>query len=184
MGYLLASPIRRLQLSPARLLSPHVAPGMTVLDIGCAMGFLTLPAARLVGPEGRVIAVDLQPRMLETLRRRARRSGLSERIEARACDAVSLGIDDLEGSVDVALAIAVIHEVPDAGTAFAELCQALRPGGRLLFVEPAGHVSRAELEESVDAARSTGLEVVSPLEVRRSHAMVLRRPAGSADRDS
>jgi ubiquinone/menaquinone biosynthesis C-methylase UbiE len=51
---------------------------MTVLAPGPGMGFFTIPLARLVGPSGRVIAVDLQPKMIESLKRRASKAGVLE----------------------------------------------------------------------------------------------------------
>jgi len=71
LGYLLASPVRRLLQDPRKLLGPYVREGMTVLEPGPGMGFFTLEIARLVGPSGRVVAVDIQPRMLSSLRRRS-----------------------------------------------------------------------------------------------------------------
>ncbi|MFY9643515.1 MAG: hypothetical protein WCD20_15720 [Rhodomicrobium sp.] len=59
MGYLLASPIRKWWQDPARILSPYVRAGMTVLEPGPGMGFFTLEIARLVGPSGRLVAVDV-----------------------------------------------------------------------------------------------------------------------------
>jgi len=49
VGYLLASPIRKLFQNPPKILSPYVENGMKVLDIGCVMGFFSLPLARMVG---------------------------------------------------------------------------------------------------------------------------------------
>ena len=83
VGYILASPIRKLVQDPARMLKPFVRVGMTVLEPGPGMGFFTLELARLVGPEGRVIAVDVQPQMIAGLRRRAERAGLIDRIDIR-----------------------------------------------------------------------------------------------------
>jgi ubiquinone/menaquinone biosynthesis C-methylase UbiE len=68
IGYLLLSPFRRWGQNPNAVLGPYVTRGMTVLDVGCAMGFFTLDLARLVGSNGRVIAVDLQSRMLRSRR--------------------------------------------------------------------------------------------------------------------
>ena len=70
-----------------------------VVDVGCAMGYFTLPLAGLVGPTGRVIAVDLQARMLRALDRRARRAGLSEPIETRRCGADSLELATLPAAL-------------------------------------------------------------------------------------
>src|SRR5512133_3839237 len=115
LGYLLVSPLRRLVHDPAALLAPLVREGMTVLEPGPGMGFFTLEAARRVGPRGRVVAVDLQPRMLAALRRRAERAGLADRIEAREARPDALGVEDLAGTVDLVLALLVVHELPDEG---------------------------------------------------------------------
>jgi ubiquinone/menaquinone biosynthesis C-methylase UbiE len=79
---LLTGWVRRLINRPKRILRPHVATGDTVVDLGCGPGFFTLPLAELVGPEGRVVAVDVQEGMLEIVRTRAEAAGLSSRIAA------------------------------------------------------------------------------------------------------
>jgi predicted methyltransferase len=79
IGYLLASPLRRwFGQDPAKILSPYVREAMTVLEPGPGMGFFTIPLARLVGPSGRVVTVDLQPKMIESLKRRASKAGVLE----------------------------------------------------------------------------------------------------------
>lgn len=175
IGYLLLSPLRRWGQSPKTLLGPHVSPGMTVLDLGSAMGFFTLELARLVGPEGRVIAVDLQERMLRTLAKRAERQGVADRIEPRLCREDNLGIDDLAGAVDFALAFAVVHEVPDQEDFLEQIHRTLRPGARLLLSEPAGHVDGQEFGQTVAAAERVGFEIVERPTIRRSRSVLLRR---------
>ena len=64
VGYLLLSPVRKLLTNPDRILEPYIRSGMTVLDAGTAMGFFSLPIARLVGESGHVVCVDLQERMV------------------------------------------------------------------------------------------------------------------------
>lgn len=157
IGWLLASPIRRLGQDPARILAPHVREGMTVLEPGPGMGFFTLELARRVGPGGRVIAVDLQPRMLAGLRRRVARAGLDGRIVTRLAPAESLGVDDLAGAVDFVLAFAMVHELPSAERFFAEIRATLAPGGKVLVAEPRGHVKPPEFEATLAAARRAGL---------------------------
>ena len=71
VGYLLASPLRKIFQNPDKILSAYVKEGMKVLDIGCAMGFFSLPMARMVGSGGKVICVDIQPNMLSSLKKRA-----------------------------------------------------------------------------------------------------------------
>ena len=177
LGYLLASPLRRLAQDPRRILEPHVRRGMVALDVGCAMGFFTLPMARLVGEDGGVIAVDLQEKMTRSLERRARRAGLSSRIQIRTCTSTSLGIDDLDGRIDFALAFAVLHEMPDISRALADICRSLRPGGVLLIAEPRGHVSDQDFDNTSAIAIGYGLDVVNSSPIRRSHTLLLSRRA-------
>jgi len=175
LGYLLASPIRRLLEDPSEVLAPYVAEGMTVLEPGPGMGFFTLELARRVGPSGRVVAVDVQPRMIEGLKRRAKRAGLGERVEARPAAPESLGVADLAGAVDFVLAYAVVHELPATNTFFAEVAAALRPGGTLLLAEPTGHVSDHEFETELQAAAQAGLDVADRPSLRRSRAALLKK---------
>lgn len=159
LGYLLLNPLRKWLENPDRLLGAFVCPGMTVLEPGCAMGYFTLALARMVGPAGRVIAVDIQPGMLAVLSRRAGKAGLSERIEIRTASTESMGIEDLTHSVDFAAALHVVHEMPDPGIFFDQVRKALRPGGRLLVVEPRGHVSVEEFSRMVAFSERAGFTV-------------------------
>jgi ubiquinone/menaquinone biosynthesis C-methylase UbiE len=175
IGYLLACPVRRwVGENPEDLLAPYVREGMTVLEPGPGMGFFTLPLARMVGPAGRVVAVDIQAKMLDSLQRRARKAGVHSRVETRLAKPESMGLDDLMGAVDFVLAFAVVHEMPSAQAFFNEAAAALKPGGLLFFAEPAGHVKQEHFQKELDAARQAGLETVSQPAVRRSHAAVLR----------
>ena len=155
-GYLLLVPLRQLLGSPARWLGPFVREGMTVLEPGPGMGYYTLDLARMVGPRGRVVAVDVQDKMLAGLRKRAVRAGLAERIELRLAEAESLGVDDLAGQVDLVVAIHMVHEMPSTARFFDESFRALRPGGQLLFAEPRIHVSRERFERMIAKAERAG----------------------------
>lgn len=173
LGYLLLSPLRRLRQDPAHILAPYVREGMTVLEPGPGMGYFTLELARRVGPAGRVVAVDLQPRMLAALRRRAERAGLGARIEVRRATGSDLGVADLAGRVGFVLAFALVHEVPDAGAFFAQAAAALEPGGRLLLAEPTGHVSGEEFAETLAAAAARGLAPAGAPAIRGSRTALL-----------
>jgi 2-polyprenyl-3-methyl-5-hydroxy-6-metoxy-1,4-benzoquinol methylase len=173
VGYLLASPVRRLFQRPEQILGLHVREGMTVLDIGCAMGFFSLPLARLVGPTGRVVCVDLQEKMLHALRKRARKAGLEARIEARQSSRDSLGLGDIHEQIDFALAFAVVHELADPSNFFRETHAALKPGTRLLVAEPSGHVSSAAFNASLGLARECGFATVAAPPIARSHVALL-----------
>jgi ubiquinone/menaquinone biosynthesis C-methylase UbiE len=180
LGYFLASPIRRwIDVGdPEAFLSSYVRPGMTVLEPGPGMGFFTLPMAKIVGSSGRIIAIDIQPRMLEGLRRRATKAGVLPRIETRLARPDSLGIEDLTGKVDFVLAYAVVHEMPSTEAFFNETSSALKPDGRLLLVEPAGHVDAAKFTEELDAARRNGLRLEEEPKMPRKLAAQFTKIAG------
>jgi SAM-dependent methyltransferase len=173
LGYLLASPVRKLAYRPAKLLAPYVREGMTVLEPGPGMGFFTLDLARLVGGTGRVIAVDIQPRMLERLRRRAAKAGVLDRLDIRLVEPGSLGIADLAGAVDFTLAFAMVHEMPDAAAFFREAAQASKPGAHLLLAEPSGHVTPAQFDAELQVAGEAGFTRVESPKVSGNHAALL-----------
>jgi ubiquinone/menaquinone biosynthesis C-methylase UbiE len=175
IGYLLLSPLRRLGQDPAKILAPYVREGMTVFEPGAGMGYFTLELARRVGPSGRVVVVDIQPKMLAGLKRRAARRGLLERIDARLAQPESLGLADLTGTVDFALAFAMVHEMPDVAHFFVETACALKPGASVLLAEPSGHVKEAEFENELRAAAAAGLQLADRPSVRRSHAALLKK---------
>jgi SAM-dependent methyltransferase len=180
LGYLLASPLRRLLHNERKILAPYIRPGMTVLEPGPGMGFFTLELARLVGPSGRVIAVDVQPKMIAGLKRRAAGAHLRDRIDARLAAHDSLGINDLAGSVDFILAFAVVHEMPAPGPFFADAGAASKPGARLLFVEPAGHVKDESFAKELQAAAGAGFAVIDRPKIARTHAALLQKQSVGA----
>jgi ubiquinone/menaquinone biosynthesis C-methylase UbiE len=172
LGFLLASSLRRFLYSPEDILEPHIRKGMNVLDLGCGMGFFSLPMARLVGETGRVVCVDLQARMIKGLLRRAKKAGLSDRIDARVSQN-SLMLNDIAGKIDFVLAFAVVHEVPDKERLLSEIWNTVKEGGKLLIAEPKAHVSKTDFDRTISIARSVGFEVINDLSIRRSYAMLL-----------
>jgi SAM-dependent methyltransferase len=175
LGYWLICPLRRRRQDPAEILRPHVYEGMRVLEPGSGMGFFTLELARLVGASGRVIAVDIQPKMLGRLKRRAVKSGLLDRIDARLVSPDSMGIGDLRGSIDFTLAFAVVHELPDASRFFSEVSAASKLGASLLLAEPKGHVKLSEFDSELKAASEAGFDVVDRPAIRHSLAALLKK---------
>ena len=130
---LIDNPLRRRIQPPEEMPLRHgVEPGMRVLDVGPGNGRYTLATARYVGAGGRVVAVDIEPRMVERVRARARAEGV-DNVEARVADVYDLPFD--EGTFDAAYLIAVIGEIPEPERALAEFHRVLRPGGRLAFSE-------------------------------------------------
>jgi len=175
IGYFLINPLRRFLQDPDEILAPYVKPGMRVLEVGPGMGYFSLPIARLAGETGRVYCVDMEERMLSRLKKRSARAGLSGRIEPRLCSRASLGLEGLDGTMDFALAFAVVHEVPDQMNLFAEIHRALRPGGLLLVSEPTGHVSGQEFAQTLLKARAAGFSARSSPAITRSLSAVLEK---------
>jgi len=158
---------------PATILGPFVSEGMTVVEPGPGMGFFTMELARLVGRPGRVVAIDVQPKMLVELRHRAGKAGLLDRIEARQGPGDGMGLDDLEGQVDFVLAFAVVHELPGAERFFAEVSKALKPGCRLLLAEPHLQVSEKAFAATLQTAGQNGFRVDSRPVIRWTRSAVL-----------
>ena len=169
----LAKPIRYLFETPPRLLKSYVKRGMTALDAGCGAGYYSLGMARLVGPDGKVIAVDTKTEAIEDLRKKAEEAGLSGRIETRVCSEEDLGVGDLLGQIDFALAVYVVHHAKDAAKLMSDVYEALKPGGKFLVIEPRHHASPAE-QESVEAlARASGFTIGEHPRLKRDWAVTL-----------
>jgi ubiquinone/menaquinone biosynthesis C-methylase UbiE len=165
---MLLNPLRNFLENPGKLLGPYVREGMTVIEPGCGMGFFTLPLAKMVGPSGKVIVIDVQEIMIEKVQKRARRAGLEDRIESRLVKGSSLNLNGTAGKGDLALALYVVHEVPNQFLFFSELSEAIKPGCKLLVYEPAGHISEEEFQKSLSIAVSAGLLLDSTEHVGRS----------------
>lgn len=171
-GYFIDNPLRRLLHDPKKIVGPYVKPGMTVMDIGCGMGFCSISMAKMVGDNGRVIAVDFQQKMLDVLRRRAEKAGVADRITTHKCEQDRLGI---EAHADFALAFMMVHEVPDQPRLLAEIYACLKPGGKLLVAEPKIHVPGPAFKQTVATAEELGFRVAEEPPVRWCRAVVLQK---------
>jgi len=107
-------------------------PGMRVLDVGCGPGRLTVPMAKKVGPQGEVVAIDIQPRMLARAQEKARQAGLHN----VSFHEVKMGNGKLNfGQFDLAVLVNVLGEIPEREGALAEIFRVLKPGGLLSVTE-------------------------------------------------
>ncbi|GIK38967.1 MAG: hypothetical protein BroJett011_28000 [Chloroflexota bacterium] len=106
----------------------ELKPGERVVDVGSGAGIDSLIAAKMVGPTGRVIGVDMTPAMLNKARRAAAEAGLTN-VEFREGYAEALPVPD--GWADVVISNGVLNLMPDKAAALGEMARVLRPGGRL-----------------------------------------------------
>ena len=106
----------------------ELRPGERVVDVGCGAGIDSLIAAKKVGPDGRVIGVDMTPSMLEKARQGAKEAGLRN-VEFREGYAEALPIED--GWADVVISNGVLNLMPDKSAALDEMSRVLKAGGRL-----------------------------------------------------
>jgi precorrin-6B methylase 2 len=110
----------------------ELEPGMAVADIGAGSGYYSWRMAERVGPGGTVYAVDVQPEMIELLRRQMKRRGAAN-VKAILGAAADPRLP--AASLDLALMVDVYHELEYPYEMLAAVTRALKPGGRLVFVE-------------------------------------------------
>jgi len=175
IGYFLATPLRRLLQNPRRILKPWISEGAVVIEPGPGMGFFTLDLARFAGAHGRVVALDIQPKMLNVLKRRARRARLLDRIDARLIGPDRMELADLKGRADLVFAFAVVHELPSAEEFFRAMREVLKSGGTLFISEPHPRVSAEEFAETVKLAEAAGFKEQARPRVPRSLSVLMAR---------
>lgn len=168
-GYTFDNPLRRLVHDPGAILGGYVQAGQTVVDIGCGLGYFSIALAGMVGPGGKVLALDVQSQMIKRARRRAERRGVAERIDFRISSANQLGVN---APVDFVLAFWVVHEFADPEKLLIEVHSILQSHGQLLIVEPRGHVSASRFFDTVEFAKKAGFKTSNGPAVRWSRSVV------------
>jgi 2-polyprenyl-3-methyl-5-hydroxy-6-metoxy-1,4-benzoquinol methylase len=126
------NPFTRSTQAQAIIRCAGIRPGMQVLDVGCGPGRVAVPAALAVGPQGVVLALDLQPAMLRRARARAEAAGVHNMEFLQA----GIGEGKLQQArFDRAILSTVLGEIPDRRAALREIFEALKPGGVLAISE-------------------------------------------------
>jgi len=122
--------------------------GMVVVDYGCGPGRYTLPVAKLVGPKGKVFAIDIQPLAISTIKEKAAHKSLTN-IEAILVDSYDTGIQD--SSIDLVLLVDTFHQIKDSKALLQEIHRILKQDGTL-FMDP-GHMKISRAREIVESSR-------------------------------
>jgi len=116
-------------VNPYKLLdAAGLKPGQKVLEVGCGPGFFTIPAAKIVGAEGVVYALDVNPFAVETVQRKVEKEGL-DNVKILFADAAKTGLPD--ESVDLAFLFGVIHALEDVDAVMQEMHRVLKAKGIL-----------------------------------------------------
>lgn len=160
---------RRMLQNPYKLLRPYINEGMTVLDLGCGTGYFSIPLADLVGANGHVIAIDTQQGMLAILEEKCRKNRV-ENLTIKRNNAASISIQE---KLDFAIAIYVMHELPNQKSFLQEVHRSLKKGGKLLIIEPNIIVSRKHFNMTIDCALEIGFAIDKKPKVTFSKAILL-----------
>jgi ubiquinone/menaquinone biosynthesis C-methylase UbiE len=155
LGFLVNNPIRRRYMRPL-LDRVGIRLGECVLELGPGPGVFTVDAARHVGPEGRIVAVDIQPAMIAQVRQRAEEAGLTN-VEPHVASAYELPLE--EESVDRAFLVTVLPEIPDQARALAELYRVIKPGGVLSISEEFSDPDYPFASETIRRVEAAGFKL-------------------------
>ncbi len=156
-------------------------PGQVACDVGAGNGYHSLRMAAAVGPDGRVVASDLQPEMLALLRERADAAGLRN-IETVSASQTDAGLP--AGGCDLVLLVDVYHELADPSAMLASLRASLSPEGRLVLVEFRGEDDAVPIKPEHKMTRDQVLRELEPRGFRLvqdvpglpwQHVLVFRR---------
>ncbi len=133
LATLIDNPLRRKIQPPAEMPLRHgLEPGMKVLEVGPGNGRYTCQAARFLGDQGKITAIDIEPKMIERVRQIAQAEGVTN-LETRVADVYQLPFAD--GEFDAIQMITVISEIPEPERAMRECSRVLSPTGTLAFSE-------------------------------------------------
>jgi ubiquinone/menaquinone biosynthesis C-methylase UbiE len=163
---------RKMVHNPYRILSSCIRKGDTVVDVGCGMGYFSIPMAFMVGQQGKVVAVDLQKKVLEKLRTRAEKGGVIDRIITIPASQTSL---EVQTKADFVLTFWMVHEVPDRKRFLSEINGLLKKEGKLLIVEPRIHVSKKSFQETLAIAEQSGFRKLTSPKIFVSYACLLEK---------
>jgi ubiquinone/menaquinone biosynthesis C-methylase UbiE len=158
--------------NPYKILSGYLKAGDTVLDVGPGQGFFSIPMAKMVGENGRVIAIDIQKKMLDILERRAQKENVADRILLKLVSVTNYGINS---EVDFALAFWMVHEVPDKKALLQSIYDSMKHGKQFLVAEPYLHVTNRMMEETVKTALDVGFTLINRPKIFFCRSALMRK---------
>jgi ubiquinone/menaquinone biosynthesis C-methylase UbiE len=149
--------IRKRIHNPIKIFSKYIREGMTIIDLGCGPGFFIEAFAEMTGNNGKVIAADLQEKMLEKVRKKIRGKNFENRIILHKCGKEKVGIDI---KADFVNAFYMVHEVPSNSNLINEIYSILNKEGIFFLSEPMVHVSKKEFSNTVSHAENIGFKII------------------------
>lgn len=158
-AFILDNWLRKLLQNPAKVVGKYIKEGDTVIDLGCGPGYFTIPMAKMIGKQGKIIAVDLQKEMLAKLKKKATAKNVTDRITYHLCEKEHINLN-LNQKADFILAYYMVHETPNPDIFFKEAKSLLKTGGKFLIVEPKFHVNKEKFEKMVVLAMQAGFTVL------------------------
>ena len=164
--------IRGLMHNPQKILKPYIKAGMTVLDVGCGPGFFSIEIAKMLNGSGKIIAADIQEKMLDKVRKKIKGMNLEQTITLHKSNLEKIGVIE---KVDFVLAFWMVHEVRNQENFFKELASILKPDGLIFIIEPKLHVTKSAFSKTVNKIKASGLTIVESPKVFFSRTVVLRK---------
>ena len=172
MAYFFDNPLRRFWHKPEIMFKDYINEGDTVLDTGCGMGYFSIGMAKMVGDTGKIISVDIQDKMLNVLKKRAKKKGLAGRIILHKSNPNTTGVNK---KIDFALLFWMLHEVPDKKMYLQQIYDILEAEKYIFIAEPVPRVGANEFEGFINIAKEIGFKEISRPDTAKSITVVLKK---------
>lgn len=156
-AWMIDNRVRKWIQNPGKILSLYIKKGMVVLDIGCGSGFYTREIAELVGKKGKVIAVDLQQKMLDKLKRSIKGKEIKKRIKLVKCSEDDLKVNE---KVNLVFALYVVHEILNEENLFKQIKKIMKKSAKFILIEPKLEISEKDFENTIDKAKKAGFKII------------------------
>jgi ubiquinone/menaquinone biosynthesis C-methylase UbiE len=172
ISFILDNKIRKRLHDPNKVFSSYLNYGDTGIDLGCGPNFFTIPMSKIVGNKGRIIAVDLQQKMLDKMLLNASMSGIHQNIIPIQCSQTDINVNQ---KADFALVFWMLHELGNKSSLLQQLYSILKPGGYILISEPKLHTSKKYFSEIKNMALGIGFKIHSEPAIIISRSIVFTK---------